>query len=226
MIIALAGQKGGGGKTTTAIALACEWLARGRRVLLVDADPQGSTTTFASVASEVGAKAPTIVAMGSGLHRPEQLPSLAKDFDVVVIDCPPRHGDIMRSALVVSDLVVLPCGPSAVDAWALGASIDVINEAKVLRPDLNAVVLVTKKIARTTIGAGARDVLTSSGLPVLKTELFWRVHYQEAPAAGLGPTTYAPASPAADEIRALATEVEGLAAAMVHAQPQEVANAL
>jgi Mrp family chromosome partitioning ATPase len=49
-ILAFAGQKGGAGKTTTAIATACEWQARGRRVLLVDTDPQGSTRTWADVA--------------------------------------------------------------------------------------------------------------------------------------------------------------------------------
>lgn len=225
MIIAVAGQKGGSGKTTTAISIACEYLARGRRVLLVDADPQGSTSTFASVASEVGARTPTVVSMGVGLHRPEQLPALARDFDVTVIDCPPRHGEILKSAVIIADLVVLPCGPSALDAWALGASVDLINEAKVLRPDLLAVVLLTKKVARTAIGQGARDVLTSSGLPVLQSEMYHRVTYAEAPAAGLGPSVYAPTSPAAEEVRALATELE-LLAASTHVQQEVVANAV
>jgi chromosome partitioning protein len=210
MIIALAGQKGGSGKTTTAIALASEWLGQGRRVLLVDADPQGSTTTFASVAAEAAVPAPTIVAMGPGLHRPEQLPALAADYEVTIIDCPPRHGEIMRAALMVADLVVLPCGPSAVDAWALGASVDLITEARIVRPNLVAVVLLTKVVARTAIGTAARDVLTSSGLPVLASEMHYRVTYQEAPAAGLGPTKYAPTSPAADEVRAVAAELDNL----------------
>jgi chromosome partitioning protein len=225
MIVAFAGQKGGSGKTTTAISIACEELARGRRVLLVDADPQGSTSTFASVASEVGAKAPTIVSMGAGLHRPDQLPALAQGYDVTVIDCPPRHGEILKAALMVADLVVLPCGPSALDAWALGASVDLINEAKVIRPDLLAVVLITKKTARTAIGQGAREVLGASGLPVLHSEMFHRVTYAEAPAAGVGPSIYAPSSPAADEVRALADELEELAAT-TNVQQEAAANAL
>jgi len=207
-VIACAGQKGGGGKTTTSISLASEWHARKRRVLLVDADPQGSALTWANVGAEAHVSLPTVIAMGAGLHRPDQLPALAQNYDVTVIDCPPRHGEIQRAALMVADLVLLPCGPSTLDAWALAATVDLINEARTLRSDLAAAVLITKKNGRTTIGQTAREVMMSSGLRVLDTELGYRVTYQEAPAAGLGPTTYAPTSPAAVEIRRLVDEIE------------------
>jgi chromosome partitioning protein len=211
MVIALAGQKGGTGKTTTAVCLASEWHARGRRVVLVDADPQGSSRTWAEVAAEANHASPTVIAMGSGLHRPDQLPALASSYDFAVVDCPPRHGDIQRSALMVADLVVIPCGPSGLDAWALGATLDLIEEARIVRPDLQVVVVITRRVARTTLGAQARDVLASSQLRVLAAELGHRVAYQEALAAGLGVTGYAPTSAAAAEVRALADELEHLA---------------
>jgi chromosome partitioning protein len=207
-IVALVGQKGGSGKSTTAIALAVEWHARGRRVLLVDADPQGSTRTWGDVAGTAGHPAPTVAALGTALHA--NLPSLAASFDRVVVDCPPRLGDVQRAALLVCDLAVLPCGPGTMDAWALAESGDAVRTAQQLRPDLRAVVLITRKVARTTVGAGAREALAGAGLPVLTTELGYRVTYQEAPAAGQGPTTYDPSSPAAEEIRALATELDQL----------------
>jgi chromosome partitioning protein len=207
MLIACAGQKGGGGKTTTAISLAAEWHRRGKRVLLVDADPQRSAQTWATVAAEAGKSLPTVVAMGPGLHRPDQLPSLARNYDIAIVDCPPRHGEIQRAALMVVDLVILPCGPSTLDAWALTESVDLVQDARTLRPELQAAILITKR-TRTALGAGARETFAASGLPVLATELGYRVTYQEAPAAGLGPTTYEPDSAAAAEIRSLADELE------------------
>jgi chromosome partitioning protein len=210
MIITVAGQKGGAGKTTAAISTAAEWFARGRRVLLVDADPQGSAKTWGEVAAEEKRPAPTVVQMGAGLHRPDQLPALAAPFDVCVVDCPPRHGEIQRAALMTADLAVLPCGPSALDVWALSESLELVKAAQQVKPSLKAVVLITRKMPRTTLGAGVREALAEVGLPVLKAELCLRVTYPEAVAAGLGVTAYAPRSPAADEVRALVGELEAL----------------
>jgi chromosome partitioning protein len=208
MIIALTGQKGGAGKSTTAIGLAVAAVERAHRVLLVDADPQGTARTWGEVAAENGHLTPTIIAMGATMHRPDQLPTLARPYDLTIIDCPPRHGDIQRSALMVADIAVLPCGPSAADAWALTATLDVIAEARTLREQLKACVLITRKQGRTALGKGARDVLGASGLPVLSTELGFRVAYQEAIAAGRGPTTFSPRDAAASEIRNLLDELE------------------
>lgn len=207
MIFALAGQKGGVGKSTVAVSVAAELVARKLKVLLVDADPQGTARTWGDVASEQGHPLPTIVAMGATMHRPEQLPRVAGGYDHVVIDCPPRHGEIQRSALMVADAVVLPCGPSAADAWALASSVELIAEARALRPALGAFILITRKQMHTAISKGARDVLAQSGIPVLATELGYRVAFAEAVGAGQGPTTYAPKDAAAAEIRALVDEL-------------------
>ena len=80
-----------------------------------------------------------------------------------------------------------------------------------MRPGLRAAVLLTRKVARTAIGQGAREALGGLGLPVLAAELGFRVAYQEAPAAGLGVAQYAPHDLAAVEVRALVDEVLTLA---------------
>jgi chromosome partitioning protein len=207
-VIAIAGQKGGTGKTTVAIALAAEWMHRGQRVLLVDADPQLTARTWSEVASEQQRPCPTTVHMGANLWQPDQLPRLAANFDMVLIDTPPRLGEVQRAALMISDMVLLPCGPSTHDTWALAASLELINQARSLRPEMQAAVLLTRKVASTVIGREAREVLTSTGLPVLATELGYRTDYQEASAAGMGASTYHSSSPAAAEVRSLVDELE------------------
>jgi AAA domain len=144
------------------------------------------------------------------MHRNDQLPQISQGFDVVVIDCPGRQGRIQRSALMIADRVIMPCGPGALDAWALAESIDLVKEAQELREDLEAYVLITRKQARTAVGEGAREALAEVGLPALRTELGFRVAYQEAPAAGQGVTTHDPASAAAREVRALCDELDAL----------------
>jgi chromosome partitioning protein len=218
MILALAGQKGGSGKSTTAIAVAAELFARGRRVLLVDADPQGTSRTWAAIAAESGKEAPTTVGMGADLYKPSQLPTLSKAYDDVVIDCPPRRGDIQRAALMAADLAVLPCGPSAVDAWALAESIELVREAQALRPDLVAYIMITRKVARTAIGQGAKEALAQCGLSVLETELGYRVAYQEAPSLGIGVAQYVPNDAAAAEVRSLVDEIVSLSNGSSHDQ--------
>ncbi|MEO7092587.1 MAG: ParA family partition ATPase [Polyangiales bacterium] len=208
MIIAFAGQKGGIGKSTTAINVAVAAHDRGIRVLLVDADPQGTARTWADVASEAGHVTPTVVAMGATMHKAGQLSSIAATYDLTIIDCPPRHGDIQRSALMVADLVVLPSGPSAADAWALAAALEVVKEAQILRDELAACILITRKQGRTALARSARKVLESSGLTVLASELGYRVAYQEALALGRGVTTHSPRDAAAAEVFNLLAELE------------------
>jgi len=208
VLLAFVGQKGGVGKSTAAACVAAEYVRLGRSVLLVDADPQGTSRTWAEVASEAGRPAPTVAAMGATMHRPDQLPKLARSFDRVVVDCPPRAGDVQRAALMVADLAVLPSGPSAADAWALAGSLELVAEARALRPDLVAVVLLTRVQAHTALGRGARDVLAEGGLPVLRSSLGYRVAYAEALAAGMGVTEYASGDAAASEVRALVVELE------------------
>jgi chromosome partitioning protein len=207
MIVAFAGQKGGVGKSTTAVCLAVAALERDARVLLVDADPQSTVRTWGEVAAERKRPAPTVIAMGASMHKPGQLGELAAGYDYTFIDCPPRHGEVQRSALMIADVVVLPCGASAADAWALASSIEIVQEARAMRDALIACVLITRKQGRTALGKGARKVLESTGLPVLDTELGARVAYQEALAGGQGITTYAPRDAGTREIFDLLDEL-------------------
>lgn len=209
MIVALAGQKGGAGKSTLAVCLAVEALTRGRRVLLVDADPQGTARTWAEVAAELDRPAPTTISMGASMHRDGQLRALATGYDLTLIDCPPRHGDIQRAALMVADRVLIPCGPSAAEVWALTDTLNLLGEAQTLRPELIAHGVLTKIQPRTEVATGGRRALEGSALPVLESRCGFRVAYQESLAGGEGVTTYEPTGAAAREIRRLYDELFG-----------------
>lgn len=217
LIVAIAGQKGGAGKSTLAVNLAAEWHARGFRVLLVDADPQGTAATWADVAADAGKQAPPVVSVGENLRR--DVPRLAEAADVVVLDVPGRSGGARQAgALMVADVVVLPCGPSAPDVWALGGSVDVVREVMTLRPELRACV-VLNRADRSAMSKQARGAVDGLGLPVLSQSLGARVAFSEALAAGQGVTAYAPGTVAANELRRLVDELETFAS---FSQPSEV----
>lgn len=206
-IIAVGGQKGGTGKTTTTVSLAMEAFLKGQQVLVVDADPQGSTMTWAQVMVENDQEGPTVISMGEGMHRKDQLARLAQTYDVVFIDCPPRFGKVLRSALMVADMVLLPCGPSDVDVWALAETLDLVEMAQDIRPSLQSAVVITKVMRRTTIGRTARRMLQEGGHHVFKTELGYRVAYQVCMGYGQGPSNYEPKGKATREVSRLYEEV-------------------
>ncbi|TPV95418.1 MAG: chromosome partitioning protein ParA [Myxococcales bacterium FL481] len=204
--IALCGQKGGAGKTTLAISLASEWYRRGHSVLLVDLDPQGTATTWGDVASESEIDGPTVVGMGDAVRT--QLPRVAEVYDFVVIDCPPRAGKRTIGALMVSDLALLPCGPSPADLWALTESLDILSQAQELRPELQARIVMNGVIASSTLGADVVDALADVHVDVMEAVVHSRVAMARTLAIGQGVTASEPNSQAADEVQACVNEVE------------------
>ena len=106
-IVALLNQKGGVGKTTLSVHLATA-LAGANKVLLVDADPQGSALDWSAQRDIEGppARFPVIGLPKETLHR--ELAPVSRDYDWVVVDGPPRVNKIARSAVVASDLVIIP----------------------------------------------------------------------------------------------------------------------
>jgi len=210
MIISLAGQKGGSGKSTIAVHLASEWHRRGQRVLLVDADPQATALTWSEVASEHGHGGPDTIALGDNLRT--ALPGVAEGYDMVVIDCPGRKASKRQvGALIVSDVALLPSGPSTPDVWALAESVEVVEQVRELRPDLRVGIVVNRRTP-TNEGRTAREAFSVMPYPVLEVELGQRVAFSEALAAGLGVTAYAGGSAAAVELRRLVDNIEDFGA--------------
>ena len=210
MIISVQNQKGGVGKTTLAIhithalALRKTKVLKAPKVLLVDADPQGSARDWAAARSGespfpvVGLDRPTI-------HR--DLPELAKNFDHVVIDGPPRVSELARSAIIAADLVVIPVQPSPYDVWAAQEIVNLISEASVFKENLKSVFVINRKIVNTAIGRDVAEALSGFNLTVLKSAISQRVVFAESATNGQTVLETNPKSAAAKEIRALVEEL-------------------
>ena len=208
MIIGVLNQKGGVGKTTISVNLAATLAKSGRRVLLVDADPQGSALAWSSV-REAEPLFPVIGMAKPTLHR--ELPALAKDFDLVVIDGAPRVNQLARAAMLASDLVLIPVQPSPYDVWASADTVRLVREAQQFRAEIRAAFLINRRIAKTAIGRDAATALAEFGdVPVLATALGQRVVFAETAARGLAVIEVAPQSEAAAELMSLtALIIEG-----------------
>ena len=206
MFVSFLNQKGGTGKTTLSISVAHALVEKGKKVILVDADPQGSARDWA--ASRPEDQEPLFP--GVGLDRPvihKELPALAKDYDFAIIDGPPRVSELARSAILASDLVVIPVQPSPYDIWAADEIIKLISEASVFKENIKCVFVINRKITNTVIGRDVKEALEQYGLQTLETEIFQRVAFAEVAVVGSTVIESDKNSLASKEIFALAKEI-------------------
>jgi len=206
-VIALLNQKGGSGKTTLATHLAGELAFEGYKVVLIDADPQGSASDWAERRVQNGPKRLYGVfgLACESLHV--EVPQIAQTADFVVIDGPPRAAAITRSALLAADLALIPVQPSAYDIWATQEMVRLVEEARLYRPALRAAFVVNRRVVGRVIGREARAALAEQILPALTVEICQRIAFADSVAGGLLVRERDARCAAAHEIARLATQV-------------------
>ncbi|HET8997143.1 MAG TPA: ParA family partition ATPase [Acetobacteraceae bacterium] len=202
VVITVAQQKGGTGKTTLAANLAAA-LAPTRRVALLDIDPQKSLTRWHALRrARLQEAAALTFSDVSGWRLAAELDRLKQAHDVVLVDSPPQIDTDARLAVRGADFVLVPVQPSPPDVWAAEGTLALAAaEGRPAHLVLNRVPPAGK-----LRGSVAED-LANRKLPLLRTAIGNRTGFAAAFAEGLGVTEAAPRSTAASELRALLDEL-------------------
>lgn len=204
MVIGLLNQKGGVGKTTLSVGLAAELARRGNQVLLIDADPQGSALDWAA-AREGEPLFPVIGLPRATVHK--EIRQVGQGYDYVLIDGPPRVTDLARSAIMASDVVLVPVQPSPYDLWAANEVVELTKEAGIYKENLKTAFVINRKIANTAIGRDATEALSGYDIPAFAASITQRVVFAEAVAHGLAVYEVDETGRAAAEMQAVTDEL-------------------
>jgi chromosome partitioning protein len=211
-VITICNQKGGPGKTTLTMQLAGAMARRGFKVLVVDADPQGSATRWAASAEEVPFPAPVVGLSVANAKVHREVQKLINDYQMILIDCPPAvDSPIPQSALLISDLALVPIVPSPLDLWASVGIRKVIENAQTVNETLQSRLVLNQHQPNTTLAKDALQVLPDFGIEVCKHSLGDRQAYRQS--ALFGQTVHDfgnNAKDAIEELEALTTEVLAL----------------
>jgi chromosome partitioning protein len=219
MILAVANTKGGVGKTTLAFLLAVSRARSGRDVWLVDADPQGSASTAATVRADAG-REPVLAcsAYPDARALAIQVRRQAAKYEDVIIDVGGRDTEALRVALVLADTVLVPVQPRGLDVWALGNIAGLIESARATRDGLTALAVLNLADPGSSADNADAAVALSDfpALQLLDVYLVRRKAFASAAAHGLGIDEVNPIDPKANqELIGMVTRVFGAQHGMI-----------
>lgn len=204
MILAILNQKGGVGKTTSAINLAAALAETGQSVQVLDADSQQQAVAYAL---------PDVQVLAAPGKAALQQAVAASAADWTIIDCPPSLLEA-APAIPLANLVIAPVPPRFQDLSGFARLRETIDAARERgNPKLRLRILVMMRDARVTLQAEYEAQLRATfGSQVLAATIPRTVAFEKAAAAHQSVLEFAPSSPAAAAFRALAQEIRALSA--------------
>jgi chromosome partitioning protein len=199
LVITIAQQKGGAGKTMLAANLAAAW-APHHRVTLLDIDPQHSLAQWYKLRP---ASLPSVgFSDVSGWRIGGELDRLGKAADILIVDTPPQIDSDAARAIRAAALVLIPVQPSMPDLWASAGTLKLVTAER-----RRVAVLLNRTPAKSALRTAVEEAFATSGLPVLPHTLGDRRAYATAFARGMGVTEAQPRSVASAELSALADAI-------------------
>lgn len=202
MVIAVVSVKGGTGKSTVALNLAGTLASRYRRVVVVDADPQGSIAHWASIRRQDD---PPVLVETSPLSD-ESIRTLTLNYDLILFDSPPTFKKRMKAVIQAADRLIIPVSPGIADVWSTQKLLDLYRTEKEKRPRLDARLLISRIDRRTRIGREFRATLEKLSIPIFISEIPQRAVYNEAWREGMTVGMLQPHGDGAHDFEKLADE--------------------
>lgn len=210
MIILVGGEKGGSGKSCLAQNIAV-FLRNNKTdsVLMVDCDPQRTTSDWIHERNANSALTPINCIQLYGKIRNELL-SLKKHYDYVIIDCGGQDNLALRSSMAVADHILIPLRPKRRDLKTVPHMEDIISTCKMVNPKMNVACVITQCPSLPTLAPRileAKDVCRSFDIPVLNSVTFSRNMYDDSEEYGQSVIESEPNGKAAIEIQSIIEEL-------------------
>lgn len=202
-------QKGGSGKSTMSANVGAGFARRGRKVLIIDADPQGTLTDWRDVG---GSEAlPPVIGATTVKEIQIALKGAAADgTDIVVVDCPGRAAPLAGAVIAMSDAAILVIQPSAPDIWAASETVQQVKAARKAGQKVSAAFLANRVQPNTRMASefAKGDWNEHKDIGIMQTTIGNRTAFALAFAQGVSVYEVKGAEAARAEIESLIDELE------------------